>query len=218
MSETTPTNAVFEKPKAVWVVGAWLSSVAAVVGTAFMNSFIYGGVYSLIVGLWGIYAVGKFWSRPRMIWLGVLAAWTLGMEWWWRGIEWIGRGVLDGAVQLIPVSYQAGVLMTIPMLIHSVIGGGLTGAVTRSRGAFWTCTCAALLMCGMIFDIAELSLALVIAWYAIVLGTFVAWAVHTRIKRLSGFCIWCGYDLRGTEGAVCPECGRARVTAAAPAV
>ena len=32
-------------------------------------------------------------------------------------------------------------------------------------------------------------------------------AARRLIRRKRGHCIKCGYDLRGTSGGVCPECG-----------
>ena len=39
---------------------------------------------------------------------------------------------------------------------------------------------------------------------------FASWPVGRRIIRSRrGLCLWCGYDLHGTEHDRCPECGRA---------
>lgn len=39
---------------------------------------------------------------------------------------------------------------------------------------------------------------------------FASWPVGRRIiRRRRGLCLWCGYDLHGTEHDRCPECGRA---------
>ena len=41
--------------------------------------------------------------------------------------------------------------------------------------------------------------------WLLTLGPFTARRI---IRRKRGHCIKCGYDLRGTSGAVCPECGK----------
>ena len=41
--------------------------------------------------------------------------------------------------------------------------------------------------------------------WLLTLGPFTA---RRMIRRKRGHCIKCGYDLRGTSGAVCPECGK----------
>lgn len=56
----------------------------------------------------------------------------------------------------------------------------------------------------------------------LVLGVFAIWATTTawwaislqtcrRLRRTrvaAGLCVQCGYDVRGVEGRLCPECGR----------
>ena len=38
---------------------------------------------------------------------------------------------------------------------------------------------------------------------------FASWPIGRRIIRSRrGLCLWCGYDLHGTEHDRCPECGR----------
>ena len=42
----------------------------------------------------------------------------------------------------------------------------------------------------------------------------IGWVIAVRAtnrrarRRLSGGCVWCGYDLRGNTSGRCPECGR----------
>jgi len=51
------------------------------------------------------------------------------------------------------------------------------------------------------------------AWIIAMIVTglaFIGWirGPHRRsIRRLHGKCIWCGYELKGLTGNVCPECG-----------
>lgn len=50
--------------------------------------------------------------------------------------------------------------------------------------------------------------------YPFVLSTALFWRFgrsEKRIARLGGACQTCGYDLRGSAGTVCPECGSAKM-------
>jgi hypothetical protein len=56
---------------------------------------------------------------------------------------------------------------------------------------------------------------LVLAVFAIWISASVWWAITFRTCRrllrtriAAGLCVHCGYDLRGVEGRLCPECGR----------
>lgn len=42
---------------------------------------------------------------------------------------------------------------------------------------------------------------------AITMGTPIAWLWIRDRRRAPGLCLNCGYDLRGTDHAACPECG-----------
>lgn len=50
-------------------------------------------------------------------------------------------------------------------------------------------------------------------WFALLAGGLLAWRAGVawrRARRSPHACARCGYDLRGTPGGACPECGSAR--------
>jgi len=94
----------------------------------------------------------------------------------------------------------------------------LVGLATRSMRVGVVCLLASLLMLGLLTGSDTAGWLVATCWHYAVFGSVVLWAVRARMRRLSGsHCAGCGYDLAGIEGPVCPECGRARVTATAPA-
>lgn len=52
----------------------------------------------------------------------------------------------------------------------------------------------------------------VLAWHPLTSFGLLWWAVDARLRpiRPPHFCRRCGYDLRGTSGELCPECGEKR--------
>lgn len=219
MAQTPEQPVTFEKPKTVWVVGAWLSSVAAVMAAGMLGSLIpYGAVFTALVGAWTVYAVGDGWSRTRKVMLGLLAVWTVGLDSWLDYLNSLAPGWPSTGLIGLSIDQTAMLLSACLMVVVCFVSGLLTGLVTMTRSARWWCTSACSLMLLVALGIEPVAMTSVVAWHGVVFGVIVSWAVRTRTRRLSGsHCAGCGYDLAGIEGPVCPECGRARVTAAAPA-
>ena len=56
-------------------------------------------------------------------------------------------------------------------------------------------------------------------WYAAILIPLYVWAIRQRrMQRPAWMCAACGYDLRGSRGNTCPECGHARPMGVAEAL
>lgn len=219
MSETTPKNAVFEKPKAMWVVGAWLSTLAAVLGAAISGyQLVYGASFAFLVTAWVVYAVGWPLSKRRWLALVPLFAWTLFLHVWvnlaFKGLN----ALIDHGVWSSKTLTDYDTIVAINASVLCTTSALLAGLATLSWRTLLWCAPSGLLALSGAFDTNWLQWATASTWHGIVFGLIVLWAVRTRTRRLSGsHCAGCGYDLAGIEGPVCPECGRARVMAAGPA-
>lgn len=123
-------------------------------------------------------------ARRRLIW-----SWVL------QGVIW-GAMLVGGGLGIVPQSVGPLLLLASAcVLAWSAVEGMLLQRALREPAGVWVLT-----FVGGLIPPAAPVLALVMLIESI--------AVLKIARRLrSDQCAMCGYDLRGIEGAICPECG-----------
>ena len=173
---------------------------------------IYSGVCASIAAI--TYLVGKRRRRESITSAdGVLIVWSLGYFAVLRC-----AGIFTGTVwQRIgnppPFGWKWGLLsVALAIGLPSAASAFVAGLATRSwlvLVGMLGCTAIVVFSTGGIKDEPPL---LILSFFLIApavwwpLGTF-GWVVPLPRRSLEGHCAKCGYDLVGTTGDVCPECG-----------
>ncbi len=131
--------------------------------------------------------------------VGVVAAMLVVV---WVGSVWVNVNVVTGKPgSQISLSIVRGSFMYTRMSL--TLRGGVSGGVNRRPGMQWWFHVdgpAALMWSRRVFVPQW-----VVAAPAVVFAGLLAWR-DVRMRG-PGRCRGCGYDLRGVEGGVCPECG-----------
>lgn len=145
--------------------------------------------------------------RSTIKWGGAVLTVLLLVVWVWSGQMWIGGDLLPH-ITLILTEGRLSVVWEEPWSLPPEYGTGFWtwgDQYPEGRLKWWVDTHMIADGTGRQLTGAEIP----IWFFSLMTGLASTWLFWRDRRKQPGLCINCGYDLRGADHAVCPECGAA---------
>lgn len=170
-------------------------------------------VEKAILGAWGVlypiwsatiyWAGGQVWTvelsvseQLDRVWLSPVDSAIVG------GFSMLACGVLTSVILLVVTrSIRTAVWCIVATVLASMLKNGVIGAEYQLTDLLGSMQ--------MYWDLRSLTTFVsVLFWHGLTFWGLLSWA-RPRALRRAGMCVACGYDLEGSTGEKCPECGAA---------